>query len=98
MCVCVRVDMGWRWEALPPILLLLKSSHERSCQELQRGLSGPSRGQSRLHDATHTHTPSADPRSCLRRYWGRGGHSRTAERAEEAMTKRSGNKRSEVEL
>lgn len=55
VCVCVCVwDMGWRWEALPPILLLLKSSHERSCQELQCGLSGPSQGQSRLQDATHT--------------------------------------------
>lgn len=97
--VCVRVDMGWRWEALPPILLLLKSSHERSCQELQCGLSGPSQGQSRLHDATRS--PSADPRSCIHRYWGRGGRSWTVERAEEmmmVMMKKSGENRRELEF
>lgn len=55
---CVYVcGGGWRWEALPPILLLLKSSHERPCQELQCGLSGLSQRQSRLHDAvTHSHS------------------------------------------
>lgn len=91
VCVCVRVDMGWRWEALPPILLLLKSSHERSCQELQCGLSRPSQGQSRLHDATHS--PSADPRSCIHRYWGRGERSWTVEQAQQMMMKKSGEKR-----
>lgn len=62
-CMCVYVcGGGWRWEALPPILLLLKSSHERPCQELQCGLSRPSQRQSRLHDAaSHSHT--ADLRS-----------------------------------
>lgn len=55
MHVCVCVWRGCRWEALPPILLLLKSSHERPCQERQCGLSRPSQRQSRLHDAT-THT------------------------------------------
>lgn len=60
MCVCV-CGWGWWWEALPPILLLLKSSHERPCQDLQCGLSRPGQRQSRLHDATHSHT--ADHRS-----------------------------------
>lgn len=51
------VGGGWWWwggglEALPPILRLLKSSHERPCQELQCGLHRPSQSQSRLRDAT----------------------------------------------
>lgn len=55
--MCADEGGGRRWEALPPILLLLKSSHERPCQELQCGLSRPSQRQSRLHDAaTHTLT------------------------------------------
>lgn len=53
---CVRVCVWW-WEALPPILLLLKSSHERPCQDRQCGLSRPDQHQSRLHDAVaHSHT------------------------------------------
>lgn len=52
-CVCVYVcGWGWRWELLPPILLLVKSSHERPCQKLQCGLSRPGLRQCRLHDAT----------------------------------------------
>jgi len=60
MCACVYMCViggWWRWEALPPILLLLKSSHERPCQDLQCGLSRPSQRQSRLDDATtHSHS------------------------------------------
>lgn len=66
MCACASVYVcreGRQWEALPPILLLLKSSHERPCQELQCGLSRPSQRQSRLHDAT-TRSHTADLRHC----------------------------------
>lgn len=67
MRICVYVcGKGRQWEALPPILLLLKSSHERPCQELQCGLSRPSQHQSRLHDAA-TRSYTADVRHCCSR-------------------------------
>lgn len=101
MCVCVQgmcVEVGGRWwEALPPILLLLKSSHERPCQELQCGLSRPSQRQSRLHDAaTLSHT--ADLRSycsCCRlgyRAKGAGQSVRRNARREESKRKVEGKK------
>lgn len=62
MCAMVGIgEWGGVWEALPSILLLWKSSHERPCQELQWGLSRPSQRQSRLNDATaHSHSWSQE--------------------------------------
>lgn len=54
-------------EALPPILRLLKSSHERPCQELQCGLRRPSQSQSRLRDATtRSHSSGTTAASVVR--------------------------------
>lgn len=74
MCVFFGGGVLLRWEALPPILLLLKSSHEHPCQELQCGLSRLSQRQSRLRDAT-THTHTADLSSfCCYCCSGHSGH------------------------